>query len=82
MFGTLVADNYDEYLRKQVTSLNQWYLMHPRMPSFGYQNKIYRNIITDSHLVIYRVVERVEVLRILHSSSSIASIRKVKAVKV
>jgi len=44
---------------------------------------MYRNIILDAHLIIYRITnERVEVLDIIHSASSIRKIRGVRKIRL
>jgi plasmid stabilization system protein ParE len=44
---------------------------------------MYRNIILDAHLIIYRITdERIEVLDILHSASSISKIRQIRNVRL
>ena len=44
---------------------------------------IQRDVILESHLIIYRVKkERIEVLRVIHSQSSISRIRSVHKIKI
>jgi len=44
---------------------------------------MYRNIILDAHLIIYRIAkERIEVLDIIHSASSIRKIREVRKIRI
>jgi plasmid stabilization system protein ParE len=47
------------------------------------KNHIYRNIILDAHLIIYRITnEQIEVLDIFHSASSIRRIQKVRSIRI
>jgi len=44
---------------------------------------MYRNIILDAHLIIYRITgEYIEVLDIIHSASSISKIRGVRKIRL
>jgi len=44
---------------------------------------MYRNIILDAHLIIYRITnERIEVLDIVHSASSISRIRQTRSIRI
>jgi plasmid stabilization system protein ParE len=44
---------------------------------------MYRNIILDAHLIVYRITnERIEVLNIFHSASSIRKIRGARNIRL
>jgi hypothetical protein len=44
---------------------------------------MYRNIILDAHLIIYRITDtRIEVLDIIHSASSTGKIRAVRNIRL
>jgi plasmid stabilization system protein ParE len=44
---------------------------------------MYRNIILDSHLIIYRITEeRIEVLDIVHSASSMRKIKQARNIHI
>ena len=44
---------------------------------------MYRNIILDAHLIIFRITEkRIEVLDIIHSASGIRKIRNIRKVRL
>jgi hypothetical protein len=44
---------------------------------------MYRNIILDAHLIVYRITDRrIEVLDILHAASSIRKIRGVRNIRI
>jgi len=82
-FGFIVADRYTDYMLEQIQQLEYWYLMHPQCRQLPTKNKIYRNIITDSHRIIYRILpNRVEVLRIFHLASSNTKIKSARKVKI
>ena len=82
-FGEFQAIKYEDFIDHLTRELSSNYLMYPEckwMPTKG--NK-YRNIILESHLIIYRVKPaRVEVLRVLHSHSSITKIRGARGIRV
>jgi toxin ParE1/3/4 len=64
-------------------ALNDFYLMYPECRHIPTKGRIYRNIILESHLIIYRVKsERIEVLGVIHSQSSISRIRTVRKIKI
>ena len=80
-FGERKADEYHQCLMKAVTSLDTNYLMHAQCLQLETKRKIYRRIIVNSHIIIYRIAERIEVLRVFHTASSktkILSARKVR----
>jgi toxin ParE1/3/4 len=76
VFGPIAAKSFIDDLYSKVWSLENLYLLHVECRHLPTKNKIYRNIIIGSYLVIYRITtEHVEVLRILHSHSSIRKIK-------
>jgi plasmid stabilization system protein ParE len=81
-FGERKADEYYSFLMKSIHFLDVWYLMHPECRQLETKGRMYRHIITDSHIIVYRIAKCVEVLRVLHSASSNAKIRTVRKVKV
>ena len=47
------------------------------------KSRMYRNIILDAHLIIYRIgKERIEVLDIVHAASSLRRIRDIRKIKI
>ncbi|MDR1747180.1 MAG: type II toxin-antitoxin system RelE/ParE family toxin [Tannerella sp.] len=47
------------------------------------KSRMYRNIILDSHLIIYRITDaRIEVLDIVHAASSVRKIQLVRRIQV
>ena len=81
-FGERKADEYHQCLMKAVTSLDTNYLMHAQCLQLETKRKIYRRIIVNSHIIIYRIAERIEVLRVFHSASSNTKIRSARKVKI
>lgn len=66
-----------------VERLNTFYTFHPERRYLKTKKRIYRNIISDAYLIIYRTTdERVEVLDILHSASSIQKIKTTRKIKI
>ena len=80
-FGERKAKEYVNYLYDTILTLDRNYLMYPQCRQLVTQGKIYRRIIAESHIIIYRIARQVEVLRILHSASSNRKIRSTRTVK-
>jgi toxin ParE1/3/4 len=82
-FGEIQAINYEDFIDKLTKELNLNYLAYPECRHIPTQSRMYRNIILDSHLIIYRIgYEKIEVLRILHSHSSINKIKGTRHIKI
>jgi toxin ParE1/3/4 len=63
--------------------LNDFYMMYPECKWLSTKGRIYRNIILESHLIIYRIkTERIEILRVIHSQSSISHIRSIRKIQI
>ncbi|MHB9143443.1 MAG: type II toxin-antitoxin system RelE/ParE family toxin [Paludibacter sp.] len=74
---SFIADIYS-----RVWSLDNMYLLHVECRHLPTNDKRYRNIILGSYLIIYRITtDHTEVLRILHSHSSIRKIRTSRQIK-
>jgi plasmid stabilization system protein ParE len=83
MFGYLQTERYLEKIEKVLNMLPTWYMSHPECRHIPTKSRIYRNIVLDAHLIIYRITEhRIEVLDIVHSASSIGKIRGTREVQV
>ena len=83
IFGGNQAQNYESIIDKITTGLTLSYLIYPECRFLPTKSHLYRNIILESHLIIYRVkTERIEVLRAIHSQSSISRIRSVRKIKI
>jgi toxin ParE1/3/4 len=82
VFGSIAAKSFIADIYSRVWSLDSMYLLHVECRHLATKNKIYRNIIIGSYLIIYRITsERIEVLRIIHSHSSIRKIKTSRQIK-
>ena len=82
-FGEKAANYFYEDLQSQVKSLATQYYLHPECRHLETTDKIYRNIILGSYLIIYRITEdKIEVLRALHGSHSPACIKSIKNISI
>ena len=82
-FGQVQAERYLQKIEKAVDTLPQYYTAYPPCRHIPTKSRMYRNIILDAHLIIYRITkERIEVLDILHGASSIAKIRKTQSIRI
>ena len=82
-FGLQAAENYKRRLAELSYRLDELYLLYPECKWLPTKGRIYRNIILDAHLIIYRIKsERIEVLRALHSHSSITRIRSSRSIRI
>jgi len=82
IFGSTAARSFIADIYSQVRNLQTSYLLHLECRHLATHNKRYRNIILGSYLIIYRITtEHIEVLRILHSHSSIRRIKRSRQIK-
>ncbi len=80
-FGYFQAERYLQFVEQALSALCRFYMVYPECRYLATKSRKYRNIILDAHLIIYRVTEeRVEVLDIIHSASSIQKIRGVRKI--
>jgi len=83
IFGYFQAERYLQKIKQSVDTLPCFYMLYPECRHIPTPTHIYRNIILDAHLIIYRITEkRIEVLDIVHSASSIGKIRNTRKVHV
>lgn len=83
VFGYFQAERYLQMIEQAVDTLSTYYTAYPECRHITTKNRIYRNIILDSHLIIYRITDkRIEVLDIIHSSSSIRKIRVARNIRL
>jgi plasmid stabilization system protein ParE len=85
-FSFNAAKTFVSEIYMLVWNLDYQYLMFPEVRFLSSKGKKYRNIILGSYLIIYRIeAERVEVLRIFHSSQcirrNISSVKKINPIK-
>lgn len=82
-FGYFQARKYLEHILTSVEDLSTNYPYHPECRHLATKSRMYRNIILDSHLIIYRIAEeRIEVLDIVHSASSMRKIKKTRNIHI
>lgn len=83
-FGYDAALVFFENLERLLLNLGAEYYMYPECRFLKTKSRIYRNIILESYLIIYRIIpDRVEVLRVFHSSICTASrIRLARKIKI
>ena len=82
-FGYVQAERYFQKIKHALATLHEGYLVYPECRHLATKSRIYRNIILDAHLIIYRITnERIEVLDILHGASSITKIRNARKIKM
>lgn len=76
VFGAIAAKSFIADIYSRIWSLDLMYLLHVECRHLPTKDKRYRNIILGSYLIIYRITtDSIEVLRILHSRSSIKKIK-------
>ena len=76
VFGQIQAERYLQKIENALNSLPCFYMAYPECRHLATKSRMYRNIILDAHLIIYRITnERIEVLDVIHSASSIGKIR-------
>jgi len=82
-FGYIQAKKYFNTISNLVERLETDYYYHPECRYLATKSRLYRNIILDTHLIIYRIVdERIEVLDIIHGASSIGKIRRIRKIQL
>ena len=82
-FGMFQARKYLEHILNTVEKLENDYPYYPECRHLTTKSRMYRNIILDSHLIIYRITEeRIEVLDIVHSASSMRKIKKTRNIPI
>ena len=82
-FGEIQARKYLERILTAVEELEFFYPYHPECRHLATKNRMYRNIILDAHLIIYRIgKERIEVLDIVHAASCLRRIRDIRKIKI
>ena len=81
-FGYFQAERYLQKIEQAIDTLLDFYLIYPECRHIPTKSRMYRNIILDAHLIIYRVTShRIEVLDIIHAASSIGKIRSVGKIR-
>lgn len=83
-FGYDGAVIFYKNLDRLLVNLGTAYYIYPECRFLVTKSRMYRNIILESYLIIYRITNyRIEVLRVFHSSICTASrIRLVRKIKI
>jgi len=69
-FGYVQTHKYFKKISQRVESLSNNYAANPECRCLATKSRMYRNIILDAHLIIYRITaNRIEVLDIIHAAS-------------
>ena len=83
VFGYLQAERYDQIIENAIETLSDFYAAYPECRHLATKSHMYRNIILDAHLIIYRItIKQIEVLDIIHSASSIHKIRSSRSIRL
>jgi len=83
IFGYAQVKKYFNTISHLVEKLGSYYTYYPECRHLATKSRMYRNIILDAHLIIYRITDkRIEVLDIIHSASSIRKIRNVRKIQL
>jgi plasmid stabilization system protein ParE len=80
-FGTAQADKYLENIYRLTENLGITYGMYPECRHLPTKSKMYRWIILESHLIVYRIGSVIQVLRIIHASRSITKIKSARRIQ-
>jgi plasmid stabilization system protein ParE len=82
-FGKIQTEKYQENIYRLVNSLDVSYDIYPECRHLPTKSRMYKWIILDAHLIIYRVTSsEIQVLRIVHSKRSITKIRTSRSIKL
>jgi toxin ParE1/3/4 len=82
-FGKIQAEKYLVNIYRLIESLDVSYSIYPECRHLPTKSKMYRWIILESHLIIYRItVTEIHVLRIVHTHRSITKIKASRRVKL
>ena len=80
-FGYIQARKYFNTIADLVEKLGSSYSHYPQCRFLATKSRMYRNIILDAHLIVYRITDkRIEVLDIIHSASSISKLRSLRKI--
>jgi len=82
-FGYVQTQKYFTKISQSVENLGSYYTYYPPCRHIPTKSRMYRNIILDAHLIIYRVTAaRIEVLDIVHGASSVSKIRAARKIRL
>lgn len=82
-FGIRQAELYEKQIWKLVEGLEHNWAIFSECRHLPTKSKMYRWIILEAHLIIYRVTgSEVQVLRIIHSKRSVTKIRASRSIRL
>jgi plasmid stabilization system protein ParE len=82
-FGYFQAERYNRQIEKALSTLMEHPAIYPECRHLATKSRMYHNVILDAHLIIYRITnERIEVLDIVHSASSIRKIQQTRNIRM
>ena len=83
IFGYFQAEHYWQKIGQSLDTLPDFYMLYPECRHLATKSRMYRNIILDAHLIIYRITpKRIEVLNIIHAASNIGKIRDTRKIHI
>ena len=83
LFGFYQAGLYLDKILEALNTLPIYYNVYPECRHIVTKSRMYRNIILDSHLIVYRITDcRIEVLDIIHAASSMNRIKRTRRIKI
>jgi plasmid stabilization system protein ParE len=81
-FGKIQAEKYQNDIYRLVACLDSFYDIYPECRHLSTKSKMYRWIILESHLIIYRINDaEILILRVIHSHRSITKIKHSRSIK-
>ncbi len=81
-FGLAQAEHYENVIWQLIEGLSTNYLLFPECHHLITKSRMYRWIILDSHLIIYRVSKnKIQILRLIHAKRSITKIKKSRNIR-
>ena len=81
-FGKIQAEKYQNDIYRLVSCLDVFYDIYPECRHLPTKSKIYRWIILESHLIVYRInTSKIQILCIIHSHRSITKIKNSRSIK-
>ena len=82
-FGIRQVELYENEIWKLVENLSSNWPFFSECRHLSTKTKMYRWIILESHLIIYRITDKeIQLLRIVHSRKSITKIKASRSVKL
>ncbi len=83
IFGVRQAELYENEIWKLVDRLSYNWPFFSECRHLPTKSKMYRWIILESHLIVYRITDsEIQVLRIIHSHRSITKIKTTRNIKL